>query len=197
MTPHLKCGKTYYCYATHFTLSVCNLVACMLGSLIHQWVGFSSIVASEWHCCVYIFSRFVSVSSSVGFHNSSNSSSSSGSGSSGKNSAFVLFQLRAKMRQVKISICGFGECVNVPWRLTPITRLENKSHFQIQQLRSISFCWICTVNEWKREKERARVGECNQSSNVQKDINNYSTRNSKFDSFGCIFWYFSFGPWYE
>lgn len=147
MTPHLKCGKTYYCYATHFTLSVCNLVACMPGNLIQKWVGFSSIVASEWHCCVYIFSRFVSVSSSVGFHNSSSSSS-------GKNSAFVLFQLRAKMRQVKISICGFGECVNVPWRLTPITRLENRSHFQIQQLRSISFCWICTVNEWMKEIEQ-------------------------------------------
>lgn len=65
------------------------------------------------------------------------------------------------------------ECINVPWRLKAITRLENKSHFEIQplQFRTMGFCTLSTqsASTWN-----------SRSSMLSKDVNNYSTRNSKF-----------------
>lgn len=158
MTPHLKCGKTYYCCATHFTLCVGSLTLFMLIRICicardsthpNEWIlKHCCSLQLNWYCCVYVFCRFfTTMSSSVGIHNEHLS----------------CFGCEQRWDKLKFPFADFGECVNVPWRLTAITWLENKSHFEIQQLQSISFCLnLYTPN--------GRIQMHSESSNILKKI---------------------------
>lgn len=109
MTPHLKCGKTYYCYATHFTLCVGSLTVFMF-MLIRIFVfvpvillirtnGFSSIVAAcNWIgivVCMSFAGFSTTMSSSVGIHNEHLS----------------CFGSEQRWDKLKFPFADFGECV--------------------------------------------------------------------------------------